>query len=307
MENNGTWAPTLLTHNILSVGFNATTKRLNGAYLEHVKMAAKQYKVDFINLQQLCINKPTQRFYSELIKDYARPIMSISGRGNGLMTFYRKGAFLLEEEEFLLQGFSMALTFRKIDTREKVILFNCYFNSHHSLDVIEQQFKVIEDYMINKGLNTNQEVTILWSGDINLDTNDREKHKRHRQLYDRFLQRTGLSDVLAEMDNFENTYRGMGENALRVGRIDVILSNKTNLWKDTDLIGTSTSDHKIIILTTEPTIKPKNKAEIKWNPTMFSRETFIEPALDTIIETLYSNINSNEENKVDYGEVDKKN
>ena len=95
MENNGTWAPTLLTHNILSVGFNATTKRLNGAYLEHVKMAAKQYKVDFINLQQLCINKPTQRFYSELIKDYARPIMSISGRGNGLMTFYRKGAFLL--------------------------------------------------------------------------------------------------------------------------------------------------------------------------------------------------------------------
>ena len=306
MENNETWAPSLLSHNILSLGWNASTRRFNGAYLEHVKLAVKQFKVDFINLQQLCINSPTQRFLSELINDYARPIMSVSGKGNGLMTFYKKGAFILEEEEFLLQGYSMALTFRKVDTREKVILFNCYFNSHHSLDVIEKQFKVIEDYMINKGLNNNREETILWSGDINLDTNDIQKHKRHRQLYDRFLQRTGLSDVLAEMDNFENTWRGMGDNALRVGRLDVILSNKTNLWKDTELIGTSTSDHKMILLLTNPTIKPKNKTEIKWNPTMFSRETFIEPALETISETLYLNISSDGVNNIDYGEVDKK-
>ena len=59
MENNETWAPSLLSHNVLSVGWNATTKRFNGAYLEHVKLAVKQFKVDLINLQQLWINSPT--------------------------------------------------------------------------------------------------------------------------------------------------------------------------------------------------------------------------------------------------------
>ena len=249
--------PSLLSHNVLSIGWNAKSKRFNGAYLQHVKLTAKQFKLDFISLQQLCVNSPTQRFLSELIKDYARPITSIDGSGNRLMTFYRKGSFILEEETVLLQGFYMVLIFRKVDTREKITLLNCYFNSHHSLDLIEQQFKVFEDYMVNEGLNNNREEIVLLSGDINLDTNDTEKHKRHRQLYDRFIQRTGLSDVLAKMDNYDNTYRGMGDNA--VGRLDIILANRDNLWRDTELIGTSTSDHMMLLLLTNPIMKAKNK------------------------------------------------
>jgi len=306
MVDNETWAPSLLSHNMVSVGWNGRLKKFNGAYFDGIKAAVKQNKIDFINLQQLSINSPTQRFLNELIKGYSRPLISIEGRGNGLMTFYRKGAFILEEETVLKRGFSMALVFRKIDTRERITVINSYSNAHHQLDIIEEEYKVIEDYIIKEGLNNNREETLLFSGDINLDMNNFEKHKRHRRLYDRFLQRTGLTDVLAAMGNEDTTYRGNGENANRVGRLDVILSNRDNIWKETDLLTTPTSDHKILLLLANPTIKAKTKTEIKWNPTMFDRDTFIDPALEIIAETLYMNIDTTQEDKVDYGERDKK-
>jgi len=280
-------------NNVTSLGINRD-QYLTGWNDLKVKTPRHLYNMmhnntDIILLQETHHNPtyelPTNFF--PLGKAFPKKFYSSSNENaaDGIICFAKQDIAFLDESSHIIPGRLDYMRLKHNDYDNLVHVYNVY---NYTSNYIDQSINLLDrlDLHITLG-EYGIEDTILIVGDININLSVNPAHSPSRplsRLYN-LLEKFNLVDVLQELNHVNPTWRGEGLRNTSHSRLDAVFSNKPRYYNDVNMYSNPFSDHLIIVLSKEKTLKTKS---IQYHKNIFSHASFTEIATEKISTYLQS-------------------
>jgi len=209
---------------------------------------------------------------------------------DGVICLAKQEISFLDESSHIIPGRLDYMRLKHNDYDNLVHVYNVY---NYTSNYIDQSINLLDrlDLHITLG-EYGTEDTILIVGDININLSVNPAHLPSRplaRLYN-LLEKFNLVDVLQELHHVNPTWRGEGLRNASHSRLDAVFSNKPRLYNDVNMYSNPFSDHLIIVLSKEKTLKTKS---IQYHKNIFSHASFTEIAtekLSTYLQTHSSDV-----------------
>ena len=206
--------------------------------------------VDIVCLQELhAATGPLYNFFPFTKMFNVRGFSGSNQMADGVITFIKKG-IICEDNIALVPGRLSYLRLKHIDFPNYVNLYNVYNHpsgrENEAIDVLNTLSRHLTTVIDNIG----DDIYILGDFNINFFPNSPPPPRQlrtHAVLLE-LMQRHGLRDLNADLENTADTWRGRGERGYMSSRLDFILTNvQTQYYNKSILVNNPSSDHSVLL------------------------------------------------------------